>query len=91
MSRPSPRVPLTPKEGWLSNGRQVLRFRPTRWERTYQRLEITSGELLPGEQVPLLKNRREISRDEALKLWGEKRKAPLNQVRKGYVSSSPPP
>jgi hypothetical protein len=75
MSRPSPRVPLTPKEGWLSDGRQVLRFRPTRWESTYQRLEITSGELLPGEPVPLLKNRREISRDEALKLWGEKRKA----------------
>ena len=82
MSRPSPRVPLTPKEGWLSDGRQVLRFRPTRWERTYQRLEITSGELLPGELVPLLKNRREISRDEALKLWGEKRKA-------GWVPCSP--
>jgi hypothetical protein len=75
MSRPSHRVPLTPKEGWLSDGRQVLRFRPTRWERTNQRLEITSGELLPGEPVPLLKNRREISRDEALKLWSEKRKA----------------
>ena len=75
MSRPSPRVPLTPKEGWLSDGRQVLRFRPTRWERQVQRLEITTGELLPDEQVPLLKNRREISRDEALKLWGEKRKA----------------
>lgn len=70
MTRPSPHVPLTPKEGWLRDGRQVLRFRSTRWERTYQRLEITSGELLPGEQVPLLKNRREISRDEALKLWG---------------------
>ena len=73
MSRPSPRVPLTPQEGWLSDGRQVLRFRPTRWERTYQRLEITSGELLPGELVPLLKNRREISREEALKLWAAKR------------------
>ncbi len=68
MSRPSPHVPLSPQEGWLSDGRQVLRFRPTRWERTYQRLEITSGELLPGEQVPLLMNRREISRAEALKL-----------------------
>lgn len=30
---------------------------------TYQRLEITKGEILPGEQVPLLKNRREISQD----------------------------
>ncbi|CAK6688988.1 hypothetical protein BBFGKLBO_00525 [Synechococcus sp. CBW1107] len=73
MSRPSPRVPLTPQEGWLSDGRQVLRFRPTHWDRHIQRLEITSGELLPGEPVPLLKNRREISRDEALKLWAAKR------------------
>ena len=69
------RPPLTPKEGWLSDGRQVLRFRPTRWKRQVQRLEITSGELLPGEQVPLLKNRREISRDKALKFWDDKRKA----------------
>jgi hypothetical protein len=83
MSRPSPRVPLTPQEGWLSDGRQVLRFRPTRWERTYQRLEITSGELLPGEQeIPLLKSRRELSRAEALKLWKEKRKA-------GWMPCSP--
>ncbi|MCP9915766.1 DUF1651 domain-containing protein [Cyanobium sp. ATX 6F1] len=65
--------PLSPKDGWLSDGRQVLRFRPTRWRRTYQRLEITKGELLPGEPVPLLKNRREISRDDALKLWAAKR------------------
>jgi len=73
MRQPSPRVPLTPQEGWLSDGRPVLRFRPTRWDRHIQRLEITSGELLPGEPVPLLKNRREISRDEALKLWTARR------------------
>ncbi|GDX72147.1 hypothetical protein LBMAG39_05800 [Cyanobium sp.] len=73
MSRPSPRVSLTPQEGWLSDDRQVLRFRPTRWDRHIQRLEITSGELLPGEPVPLLKNRREISQDEALKLWTARR------------------
>ena len=75
MSRPSLRVPLTPQEGWLSDGRHVLRFRPTRWERWSQRLEVITGELLPGEPVPLLKHRREISREEALKLWSEKRKA----------------
>ena len=73
MRQPSPRVPLTPQEGWLSDGRRVLRFRPTRWDRHIQRLEITSGELLPGEPVPLLKNRREISQDEALKLWTARR------------------
>ena len=75
MSRPSPRVPLTPKEGWLRNGHQVLRFRPTRWEREVHQLEITSGELLPDQAIPLLKRREELSRKEALKLWDEKRKA----------------
>jgi hypothetical protein len=67
-----PRAPLTPREGWLSDGRQVLRFRPTRWERDYHRLEITFGELLPDHEVPLLKSRRELSRAEAVKLWREK-------------------
>jgi len=75
MSRPSPRVPLSPQEGWLSDGRQVLRFRPTRWEREVHQLEITTGELLPDQEIPLLKRREELSRKEALKLWDEKRKA----------------
>jgi hypothetical protein len=82
MSRPSPRVPLTPKEGWLSYGRQVLRFRPTRWERLAQLLEITTGELLPDQEIPLLKSRRELSWAEGLKLWEEKRKS-------GWVPCSP--
>ncbi|MCP9832812.1 DUF1651 domain-containing protein [Cyanobium sp. Aljojuca 7A6] len=72
---------MTPQEGWLSDGRQVLRFRPTHWERLVQRLEITSGELLADQEIPLLKSRRELSRAEALKLWAEKRKvgwAPCN-------------
>lgn len=69
------RPPLTPKEGWLSDGRQVLRFRPTRWEREVHQLEITTGELLPDQEIPLLKRREEMSRKEALKLWDEKRQA----------------
>lgn len=48
------RPPLSPQEGWLSDGRQVLHFRPTLWDRWSQRLEITSGELLPDQTVPLL-------------------------------------
>ena len=71
----SRRPPLTPKEGWLILGRQVLRFRPTRWERQVQRLEITTGELLPDQEIPLLKSRRELSRAEALKLWAENHQA----------------
>jgi len=68
------RPPLSPKEAWISDGRQVLHFRPTRWDRWCQQLEITVGELLPDQPVPLLKKRLEISREEALKLWAEKRK-----------------
>ena len=32
------------------------------------------GELLPDQPVPLLKRRLELSREQALKLWSEKRK-----------------
>ena len=67
-----PWPPLTPREGWLSDGRQVLRFRPTRWQRTYQRLKITTGEVLPDQEILLLKSRRELSRIQAVKLWREK-------------------
>ena len=68
------RPPLSPKEAWLSDGRQVLHFRPSRWDRWSQQLEVTVGELLPDQPVPLLKRRLELSREEALKLWSEKRK-----------------
>ena len=52
----------------------MLHFRPSRWDRWSQRLEVTVGELLPDQPVPLLKKRLEISREEVLKLWSEKRK-----------------
>ncbi len=71
--RASNRPPLTPREAWLSDGRQVLHFRPSRWDRWSQQLEVTVGELLPDQPVPLLKRRLELSREEALKLWAEKR------------------
>ncbi len=67
------RPPLSPKEAWLSDGRLVLHFRPTVWDRWNQRLEITSGELLSDQPVPLLKRRMEMNREEALRLWAEKR------------------
>jgi len=70
---PGNRPPLSPREAWIAGGRQVMHFRPTLWDRWSQRLEITSGELLPDQSVPLLKRRWELSREEALKLWAEKR------------------
>jgi hypothetical protein len=51
----------------------VLYFRSSRWDRWSQPLEVTVGELLPDQPVPLLKRRLELSREEALKLWAEKR------------------
>ena len=75
---PSPLPPYTSRTWWLSDGRAVLRFRPVRWDHYSQRLEIISDELLPGEPIPLLKaqpsaqrwHRRELSRKEAVQLWG---------------------
>ncbi len=76
------RPPLSPREAWISDGRQVLHFRPTLWDRWSQRLEITSGELLPDQPVPLLKRRWELTREEALRLWAEKR-------QQGWQACSP--
>jgi hypothetical protein len=39
-----------------------------------QALERTTGELIPGQAL-LLKCRKEITREEAIKLWAQKRKA----------------
>ncbi|WP_411877189.1 DUF1651 domain-containing protein [Vulcanococcus limneticus] len=69
----SRRPPLSPREGWLSDGRRVLHFRPTLWDRWTQRLEVTSGEWLPDQSVPLLKNRKELTREQAIALWRQKR------------------
>jgi hypothetical protein len=48
-------------------------LRTSRWDPWSQQLEVTVGELLPVQPVPLLKRRLELSRKEALKLWTEKR------------------
>ena len=60
-------------EAWLSDGRKVLHLRPSRWDRWSQRLEVIVGELLPDQPVPQLKWRLHLSREEARKLWAEKR------------------
>jgi len=69
----SRRPPLSPKEGWLSDGRHVLHFRPTHWDRWSKRLELITGELLQGQPVPLLKSRKELTREQAITLWRQKR------------------
>ena len=67
------RPPLSPQEGWLSDGRQVLHFRPRRYDRWSQSLEVTFGEVMAGGEPPLLKRREELTREQAIKLWAQKR------------------
>ena len=69
------RPPLSPQEGWISDGRQVLHFQPCRYDRWSQKLEVTFGEVMPSGEPPLLKHRRELMREEAIKLWGQKRRS----------------
>ncbi len=67
------RIPSVPAEGWLSDGRQLLHFRPVSWERWKQELEVISGEWLAGQAPPLLKRRMRLERQKALALWRQKR------------------
>jgi hypothetical protein len=79
---------MNPKEGWISDGRQVLHFKPARWDRWSQELELTVGEWIPGQPVPLLKRRERINRKEAIALWLEKRQQGWTSVGAQWV---PPP
>ena len=67
------RPPLSPRDSWLSDGRQVLHFQPRRYNRWSQTLEVTFGEVMPNGAPPLLKRRKELSREQAIKLWSERR------------------
>lgn len=67
------RIPSSPAESWLSNGRQVLHFKPVIWERWQQEVDVTSGEWLQGQATPLLKRRQRLSRDQAVQLWRQRR------------------
>ncbi|MCP9774825.1 DUF1651 domain-containing protein [Cyanobium sp. WAJ14-Wanaka] len=64
--------PLSPLEGWISDGRQVLHFQPRRYDRWSQTLEVTLGEVMTSGEPPLLKRRKELTREQAMKLWAQK-------------------
>ena len=48
-------------QGWTYDmaRQRVLHFRPLIWDRWTQALEVTSGQLLPDQEVPLLQRRAE--------------------------------
>jgi hypothetical protein len=62
------RPPLSPQEGWLSDGRQVLHFGPRLYVRWSQVLDVTLGEVLPSGEPPLLKRRSELTHEQEINL-----------------------
>ncbi len=62
------RIPSSPAEAWLSDGRQVLHLKPVIWQRWQQELEVTSGVWLSDQAAPLLKRRQRLSHDKAVEL-----------------------
>jgi len=73
ISRQKMKIPACPAEGWLSDGRRMLQFKPVVWDRWQQELEVTSGEWLADQEAPLLKRRQRLSREQALELWSQRR------------------
>jgi hypothetical protein len=68
------KIPSAPAEGWLSDGRQVLHFKPVIWDRWQQELEITSGQVMSYGAPPLLQRRSpRLSREQAVALWKDRR------------------
>ncbi|MCP9772736.1 DUF1651 domain-containing protein [Synechococcus sp. Tobar12-5m-g] len=54
----------------------------SRWRLTEPKAEVITSELLPDQEIPLLKRRQDLRRTEALKPWAEKR-------RTGWAPCSP--
>ena len=72
ISQRKTKIPATPAEGWLSDGRRVLHFKPVTWDRWQQELEVTSGQLFADGSPPLLQRRAGLSREQALVLWRDR-------------------
>ncbi len=66
------KIPSAPAEGWLSDGRRVLHFKPVIWDRWQQELEITSGQVMSDGAPPLLQRRSRLSREQAVALWRDR-------------------
>ena len=84
------RPPLSPRGGWLSDGRQVLHFKPVRYDHWSQALEVTLGELMRSGEPPLLKRRKELTREQAIKLWNQKRQQGWRACPSQWSPPQPP-
>jgi hypothetical protein len=70
--RKGQKIPSAPADGWLSDCRRVLHLKRATWNQWQQELEITSGQLLPDQPVPLLQRRARLSRERAVELWRQR-------------------
>ena len=70
--RKGQKIPSASAEGWLSDRRRVLHFKPAIWNQWQQELEITSGQVLRDQAVPLLQRRVRLSRERAVELWRQR-------------------
>ena len=68
----------------------MLHFQPLRYDSWSQALEVNLGELIPGEPAPLLKRRKELTREQAIKLWTQKRQQGWGPVRRSGRRHPPP-
>lgn len=74
--------PGKPQEGWLSDGCRMLHFGPRRYDRCSQSLAVTFGQVMAGGELLLLsaqpsaqrQKRRELTREQAIKLRAQKRR-----------------
>ena len=60
-----------------------------RYERFSQSLEVTTGEVIPG-QPPLLKRRQQLTRAVAIRLWRQQRKAGWQLCPPQWTPPPPP-
>ncbi|MCP9913063.1 DUF1651 domain-containing protein [Cyanobium sp. BA20m-14] len=73
------------------DGRSANRCsQPCRYDRWSQSLEVTFGEVMPSGEPPLLKHRRELMRNEAIKLWAQKRRAGWQACEPQWIPPQPP-
>ncbi len=84
------RPPLSPMEGWISDGRQVLHFRPLRYDRWSQSLGVTFGEVMPRGEPPLLKHRKQLTREQAVQLWTQRRQQGWQPCAPQWLPPQPP-
>lgn len=68
----------------------MLHFQPRRYDRWSQSLEVTFGEVMPGGEPPLLKHRRELTWEQAIKLWSQKRQAGWQACTLQWIPPPPP-